>query len=155
MTPASPLHSDIAEFIDRQFYQEVLRLGLDWKIKSDTGVRTQEQRSRLPDVSVITGEAWRKIRESKSAVLQEPVILAVEVVSPGEANHDRDYDEKRLEYQTLGISEYWIVDPQEEQVLVLLLVEGKYQTTVFRGNQQIVSQTLPKLKLTVEQVLGA
>jgi Uma2 family endonuclease len=43
--------------------------------------------------------------------------LVVEVVS--ERSTDRDYIDKREEYWTLGVKEYWIVDPRREQVVVL------------------------------------
>src|SRR5262245_45226000 len=43
--------------------------------------------------------------------------LIVEVVS--ESSRDRDYTEKRDEYWTLGVKEYWIVDRELQQVLIL------------------------------------
>lgn len=43
--------------------------------------------------------------------------LTIEVVSEG--SRDRDYTEKRDEYWTLGVKEYWIVDAKLQQVLVL------------------------------------
>jgi Uma2 family endonuclease len=43
--------------------------------------------------------------------------LVIEVVS--ESSRDRDYTEKRDEYWTLGVKEYWIVDAKLQQVLVL------------------------------------
>ncbi|OKH26729.1 hypothetical protein NIES593_01375 [Hydrococcus rivularis NIES-593] len=49
--------------------------------------------------------------------LQSPPPLVVEVVSPESV--ERDYQRKAIEYQTIGISEYWIVDPFENKVSVL------------------------------------
>lgn len=156
MTPASPRHSDIVECLDRQFYQEVQRLGLDWKVKSgDVGVRTQVRKSRLPNVCVIEGYVWRSLLDETSAVLQVPLLLVVEVVSPGEENRDRDYITKKSEYEELRIPEYWIVDPIENKVTVLLLVGGGYQETVFTETQQIISQTFSELVLTAHQILSA
>jgi Uma2 family endonuclease len=43
----------------------------------------------------------------------------VEVVSPRELQRDRDYITKRTQCQDLGIPEHWIVDPQEQTVVVL------------------------------------
>lgn len=43
--------------------------------------------------------------------------LIIEVVSPRSA--DRDYVEKREEYWTLGVKEYWIVDANFKKVLAL------------------------------------
>ncbi|PZV06191.1 MAG: hypothetical protein DCF22_24115 [Leptolyngbya sp.] len=136
VTPASPFHSDIAEYLDRKFYAAIQQNKLDWRVKrSDTGVRTGEQRSRLPDIAIIHGEDWRSLRQqkSKAAVLRVPLLLAVEVVSPGIKNRQRDYVEKLKEYQTRKISEYWIVDPQEEKVSIFLLEDELFYSdpTVF------------------------
>jgi Uma2 family endonuclease len=79
--------------------------------------------------------------------------LVVEVVSPGKENQNRDYRYKRSEYAARGILEYWIVDSEKEQILVLLLVDGLYEETVFTANQTLSSLTFPALKLNAEQVL--
>ncbi|NEP60541.1 MAG: Uma2 family endonuclease [Symploca sp. SIO2G7] len=88
-----------------------------------------------------------------------PPRLVVEVVSPyrnqKDDNYRRDYVEKRLQYEQLGIPEYWIVDPQAQLVTVMVLVNGSYQATEFTGNQRIVSQIFPQLKLTAAQILQA
>jgi Uma2 family endonuclease len=89
----------------------------------------------------------------ESAVCQSPPLLVVEVVSPESVK--RDYRYKRSEYAALEISEYWIVDPIESKVTVLLWEEGLYEDTEFTGNQKIVSPTFPELDLTVKQVLAA
>lgn len=57
----------------------------------------------------------------------------VEVVSPDSVK--RDYRYKRSEYVALEIPEYWIVDPLETKISVLLLEEGLYEETVFTSNQ--------------------
>lgn len=50
--------------------------------------------------------------------------LVMEVVSPDDRL--RDTETKRREYAQAGIPEYWIVDPTEEQITVLALVDGAY-----------------------------
>jgi len=47
-------------------------------------------------------------------------------------------------------------NPKVPTVLVFSLdAEGKYQRTLFRDNEQIVSPTFPELVLTVAQILSA
>ena len=41
-------------------------------------------------------------------------------------NRLRDLVEKRDEYARAGIAEYWIIDPQEEKILVLRLAGKRY-----------------------------
>jgi Uma2 family endonuclease len=157
MTPASPIHSDIVEIVYDTFKAEVKRLGLDLKVKQgDVGVRTRFSRSRQPDIAIIQGEDWRRLRQfKKSAILEVPALLVVEVVSPGEDNENRDYVKKMTEYAEFGISEYWIIDPLTEQVIINFLINGSYQNTIFIGQQRIISQLFPELNLTVEQILIA
>ena len=89
----------------------------------------------------------------ESAVCQSPPLLVVEVVSPESVK--RDYRYKRSEYAALEIPEYWIIDPIESKVTVLLWDEGLYEETEFPGIQKIISRTFPQLYLTVEKVLAA
>lgn len=52
--------------------------------------------------------------------------LIAEVVSPSADDHERDYVKKRAEYARGGVSEYWVVDPDAQRVLALVLREGRY-----------------------------
>lgn len=115
--------------------------------------------SRYPDLMILT-EATRAAmkRDQRSLIsLEMPAPkLVVEVVSPGNlgsANYDRDYVKKPQEYAARGISEYWLIDPAREVILLHLLGDGQYQVTEFRGNQLIESLGFESLKLTAEQVL--
>lgn len=161
-------HDDVAEYTDRQFYQESDRLQLNYVVKRGITIKTSTkegtEQGRVPDVSVIDRTLWRAERKSYTA-LESPIQLAVEVVS---TNWEDDYVDKLDEYERLGIAEYWIIDylaigkreylgnPKIPTVFVFSLnAEGKYQRTQFRDNEQIVSPTFPELLLTATQVLSA
>ena len=118
-----------------------------------TGNRT---RVRFPDLIILTEELFAAIDGRRATITQDmpPPALVVEVVSPGKVNEDRDYRYKRSEYAARGIPEYWIVDPSQAKVTVLIWVDGLYEEAVFQGSNAIVSTTFPDLKLTVAQVLG-
>ena len=91
MPPATARHSDIIEFITDCFKTFVIGHKLDIRVKAgDVGVRTGMKRSRIPDLSVIEGEVWRSLPRDASAVVQVPLLLAVEVVSPGTEQVERD-----------------------------------------------------------------
>jgi len=153
MPPPTGRHADIVDFLQDTFKAESMRLNLDWAVRpGNVGVRTTDVKSRLPDLVVIT-EAQRQAIREISAVLQSPPLLAVEVVSSG--NPETDYRYKRSEYAAREIPEYWIVDPRSSLVTVLLLVEGLYEDTEFRGSDPIISPTFPELILTAAQVLSA
>ena len=46
--------------------------------------------------------------------------LAMEVVSEGKRNRERELVIKRQEYFLAGIEEYWIIDPEEMKITVLV-----------------------------------
>lgn len=152
MNPPTFRHLLITNFNEEIFDAEIRRLGLPWLCFREAGIRTGWRKSRLSDLYIVPVEQVRDFLD-RSAVAEIPPLLAVEVVSPESVN--RDYRYKRSEYAALEIPEYWIVDPMESKVTILLWEEGLYEETVFRGNQNIVSRTFPELNLTVEQVLAA
>jgi Uma2 family endonuclease len=69
--------------------------------------------------------------------------LAAEVVSAG--SRTRDYQTKRSEYLAFGLREYWIVDPFERQVILLLRDGVTWSERVLQGDQPIDSTVLPGL----------
>jgi Uma2 family endonuclease len=152
MTPPTFRHMLIAKFIEQCLDAEIARLGLGWLCFREAGVRTGVRKSRLTDVYVLSPEQVSGL-VNRAAIAQTPPLLAVEVVSPDSIT--RDYRYKRTEYAALEIPEYWIVDPLESRVTVLVFNEGLYDETVFGGDQVLVSRTLPQLTLTVEQILAA
>jgi len=107
---------------------------------------------------VLTEDLAAALTDSKRSVVMPdmpPPALVVEIVSPGTTNEARDYRYKRSEYAARSIAEYWIVDPQQAQITVLTLIAGLYEEAVFKGNDRLISSTLPNLNLTPTQVLQA
>jgi Uma2 family endonuclease len=103
---------------------------------------------RHPDIAVyLTPPRNRKDRTMWRTWFPD---LTIEVVSEG--SRDRDYTEKRDEYWTLGVKEYWIVDAQLEQVLILR--RGKSQWTEKTLGREDVCETklLPGFKLSCKEI---
>jgi Uma2 family endonuclease len=120
---------------------------------------TGQPRTRCPDL-VILEEPHLTLLKKRATITRDmpPLSLIAEVVSPGDEtseNYQRDYIQKSRQYAEIGVSEYWIIDPDRTVVKVGTLVGGVYRFQTFTGNQEIVSPTFPWLDLTVEQVLGA
>jgi Uma2 family endonuclease len=114
-------------------------------------------RVRVPDLMILTQELLEAIAGRRATIASDmpSPAMAVEVVSPGKVNEDRDYRYKRSEYAARGILEYWIVDANKALITVLTLVDGLYEETVFQGTEIIRSVTFPLLNLTAAQVLTA
>jgi len=164
---ATRAHDDVADFIYDAFRDDVKRSKADFKVTRFGSVKTLRddglQQGRTPDVSVIDRTVWNADLKAYTA-LEEPIQLAVEVTS---TNWRDDYLYKLAEYESLGISEYWIVDylalgaaryigsPKTPTISIYELVEGEYQLRQFRGREVVVSPTFPALKLTAQSIFDA
>ena len=52
------------------------------------------------------------------------------------------------------MSEYWIVDPSKEQVLILVWTDGLYEESAYRQDKRLQSSLFTELELTANQVLA-
>lgn len=152
----SDLNNLIAVYLLAEFLRfipvRLLRRGTEVVVN---GYRTT---TRIPDLMVLTEDLATALTGAKRSVVMPnmpPPVLVVKVVSPGTTNEARDYRYKRSEYAARSIAEYWVVDPQQAQITVLTLVAGLYEEAVFKGNDRLISFTLPNLDLTPAQVLQA
>jgi len=161
-------HSKVAGFISGNLFLEIMRLQLPYFIPTECVVRSSDERSGYkPDVIVLDENTIADdARWAKESVITKgrSVRLIIEVVSTNWAD---DYAKKLEEYESLGITEYWIVDylglggkrfigsPKAPTVSVYQLIEGEYQVKQFQGNDRIDSHTFPELTLTVEQLVQA
>jgi Uma2 family endonuclease len=111
---------------------------------------------RIPDLLVL-GEECRAALETtnRGTITHEmpPPLIAVEVVSPSTENEVRDYRFKRSEYAARGIAEYWIVDPVQNKITVLSLVEGFYEESIYTGDDLIKSEVFSEIKIKVSDIL--
>ena len=158
MPPESELNGWIVECLQSEFAQFVKRRLVRVNLY-ELQVLGKRQ-NRFPDLVVLREEHIELTKKRRTITLNmPPPQLVVEVVSPyrsqRDKNYNRDYIEKRQQYEQRGIPEYWIVDRIAQVVIILVLVNGKYQATEFSGNQRIVSQIFPELELTATQVLEA
>lgn len=164
MTPPTWIHFLIAKFLERTFENEIDQIGQPWIVVQGAGQQTTDDTSRLPDVAIVPFDAISNSLD-QTAVLTIAALLVVEVVSDSTAL--QDYREKVTEYQTKGIREYWIADPdpfgaakyigspKRPTVSVYSLVNGVYQVQRFQESDRVFSPTFPALQLTSKQILTA
>jgi Uma2 family endonuclease len=153
MPTASGFHGFILIFLYDFLKAEIQKLNQNWQVMPGTvGVRTDKNKSRIPDLVILSASQCQEVRQMKTAVLETPPLLVIEIVSPN--NREDDYRYKRSEYAVIGIVEYWIVDPEIEKVSVLSLVSGFYDVMEFQENQLIKSSLFPELNLTVKQIFS-
>ncbi len=111
--------------------------------------------NRYPDL-VILREEHLALTQKRLTITREmpPPRLVVEVVSPGRANREGDYEHKHRQYAALSIPEYWIIDPELATITIFQLAEMGYQeVSVLQGEMPIVSPEFGDLGLTAAQIL--
>lgn len=80
--------------------------------------------------------------------------LVIEVVSPG--SEERDYILKREEYLALGVKEYWILDLERRELLVLRRIRNRWEEDrVLRPPQKYRCRILPGLEFDCGAVFQA
>jgi Uma2 family endonuclease len=79
--------------------------------------------------------------------------LVIEVVSPG--SELRDYQEKLEEYLAFGVQEYWIIDADKQEMLVLQRVGGHWRERIVRPPEIYKTRLLPGLQFACEPVFQA
>ena len=81
--------------------------------------------------------------------------LIMEVVSGAGKDRRRDLITKRREYARARIPEYWIVDPEEERIVVLRLVGKRYlEHGAFPRGTIATSHLLPGFTIDVTEALS-
>jgi Uma2 family endonuclease len=168
MPKATGEHSEVAGFLVAELNFEIRRLGLPYFVPKECVVKADNELSGYqPDAIVLDRQGtdseprWKK---ESIITMGSSVRLIVEVVS---TNWRDDYGYKLVDYEALGISEYWIADylglggrryignPKQPTFSVHHLVDGEYQVSQFRGSDRVVSPTFGQLNLSVQQIFSA
>lgn len=77
--------------------------------------------------------------------------LLVEIVSPSSVRRDR-YDKKEL-YARFGVKEYWIGDPANKALEILMLQEGRYELHCCAEEKgKLISRVLSGLEFDVTEI---
>jgi Uma2 family endonuclease len=91
----------------------------------------------------------------RGRVLRPRADLVIEVVS--EKNRPHDIEIKRTEYAMAGISEYWIVDSEEDSRTVVVLKSRQKiyaELGIFHKGERAASELLPGFKVDVTVALS-
>ena len=106
---------------------------------------------RHPDIAVyLTRPKGPKDRTMWRTWVPE---LVMEVISA--SSDHRDYVEKREEYWTLGVKEYWIVDARREQIAMLRRGRSQWKETILGPADTCETKLLPGFRLPCQPVFDA
>ena len=156
MPPESEENNDIAR---KLLFELAKHLPIALLAHKDTEIEVTGPRAtgRIPDVLVHTEASKAAVTGATRATITRdmpPPALVIEVVSPGQANRERDYRYKHTEYAARGIAEYWIVDPETTQVTLCLWVNGRYEDRLYSGAEPLKSTVVPAFRLTAAEIFG-
>jgi Uma2 family endonuclease len=158
MPTATILHIKICEYLVYQLQRYLAAHNLDLVVKTGLGVRTDEDKSRIPDLVVCTQSLLEQAAARPGAGIlefDEKPLLVVEVVSE---NRREDYVIKRGEYELANVPEYCIVDPKrgKQKIRLFALIEGEegYTYTDFWPGEEMESVVFPDLVLSVDEILN-
>lgn len=87
------------------------------------GIYATERDYYIPDLAIVSEGS---LAGSRNGIRPDEVLLAVEVVSPGNPSNDHVW--KRRNYAKFEIAHYWIADPRDKTLRILELGEdGSYE----------------------------
>ena len=110
-------------------------------------VRTSRAR-RLADRLIWTGLG--RIPD----VRKDRASIAVEFVSAGRRNQQRDYVDKRRDYEKAGIQEYWIIDRFRRTMTVVRHRPRHPQVVIISEKEVYTTPLLPGFKLSLKKLLA-
>jgi Uma2 family endonuclease len=142
-------HQDISQFLFLALLGFLQRIG--GKVYyAPLRVRIRARKFREPDLLLVR-DANDPRRQNRFWLGAD---LVVEVVS--EDDPERDTRVKRADYALAGIPEYWIVNPLDETITVLVLAGEEYAAHgIFQRGDRAVSKLLEGFGVSVDEVLDA
>lgn len=149
MAPASPFepHQSAANLLATYLTIHIQFTGLGRVYAAPFDVELAPDTVVLPDVLVIlySGTARRTV----SHIIGAPD-LVVEIASPATKKYDRQ--QKRAAYARVGVREYWLVEPEQGTIEVLVLEGAAYVSRgIFSGEQSLPTTLVSELPVMVKQ----
>lgn len=152
MSAPSALHQEVSMRLAGELYQffkgkdcKVFHAPFDVRLfkesQEDKDIYTVEQ----PDICVVCDA--EKI--DKRGCYGAPD-LVIEILSSGNSKKGMKY--KYALYEEAKVPEYWIIDPDHQNVLVYVLKDGKYQNPMNIIEGVIPSEKFPTLELSTDDI---
>jgi Uma2 family endonuclease len=102
----------------------------------------------IPDLVFVSNERWSKIVANDRFNAAPDIVI--EVLSPRSENRRRDLVAKRRLYHKYGVMEYWVVDQENQSVIVY-----RYSRTdemMLNSSDTLRSELLPGFEITIENL---
>ncbi len=118
-----------------------------------TGMILSDYDAVIPDICFVRNERWDEVVTGEK--FTRAVDLVVEILSSGKENRERDLSVKRQLYAKYGVEEYWIVDTENQCVLIYRL-QGSILEEIAKlsVDNEISTPLLPRFQLQVSSVFN-
>lgn len=115
---------------------------LPTKSKKNEDITTVVQ----PDISIICDLS----KLDEAGCLGAPDII-VEILSKG--NNSKELQHKYEVYEESGVKEYWIINTEEQNLMINYLIDGKYKPSkLFTNGEEIKTPILPGLIVKLDDI---
>lgn len=142
-SPENIGHNELEGWLYSILQTYVRRRGLGRVTISRVAYRLAPRQGPEPDVAFVAAARANIVRKG---YVEGPPDLAIEIVSPDSV--DRDYEQKRRQYEQAGVHEYWIIDPDEKRATFLVRGERGFVDAA-PADHVFHSQALPGFHLDV------
>ena len=107
----------------------------------------------IPDLAFVRNERWDEVVTGEK--FTGALDIVIEILSPGTQNRQRDLSAKRRLYGQYGVEEYWIVDSENREVLILRL-QGQTleQIATLTSDDDVTSPLLSGFHLKVSAIFN-
>ena len=139
---SSRLTHYLVSHVDLQGLGRVYAAPFDVELSPDNVVQ--------PDVIVVLNDNLQVITHER--IVGAPDLVG-EIASPSTATHDRN--RKLRAYEIAGVREYWIVDADRGEVLVLRRFRGRWSERVIRPSEVYRTRLLPGFEFACAPVFQA
>jgi Uma2 family endonuclease len=145
------VHEAIVQFLLFALHAFVEKGKLGKVYSNGIRLRIRPSKVRLPDIIFLHKDHFH----SRHNRVWDGADLVMEVVSDDPKDHKRDYEEKLGDYAEVKVAEYWIVDPDRQQVIVHRLDGDHYVVHgEFSRGRQATSVLLPGFAVDVTSLLA-
>jgi Uma2 family endonuclease len=144
LPPNKVIHADTVENLADLLKSRLDRRTVQVRVRTfGLVIRREPLTTRVPDIAVFI----RKNVVERDGYIHSAPELVVEVLSPANTRSERA--EKLRDYESLGISEVWVVSPEAQTVEVLLLKDGRFTTTSLLREGQLTPTQFPNASVEI------
>ena len=142
-------HQAISRNLGVEMWEFVRQNSLGIVLWAPMDVVLDQENVVQPDILFVSNDRRNIITDDNISGAPD---LVIEILSPSTADRDREL--KLGLYARFGVSEYWIVDPDERSVQVMKLGAGGYDSIERHESGTISSTLLPGLAVSIGDIFA-